>query len=229
MTTPENLANISRLSYIHGSTSIERRKSMYGKFLALLGALSLAAIFSGCAHGPAAANAPLVAPEQLQYEELHTSERFRKYESIGIRPFSVEETALLSTDPGERTEMENFRDKAADQIAAAFVKEMKGGYYKGIGIVSSDEEAAEYDLVIEGQISEIDRGNRASRYMSGTGWTHISLIGTMTDTKSGDVVVKFRDTKYGKGGTFGGDSIDLLNNNCQELGANLHDFLRDVY
>jgi hypothetical protein len=43
------------------------------------------------------------------------------------------------------------------------------------------------------------------------------------------VVVKFRDIKYGKGGSFGGDSMDLLRNNCNEIGKNISDFLEEVY
>jgi len=201
---------------------------MLRKPLFIFCCLVLLNIFAGCA-GPKPAGTPLVAPGELASEELNTTERFRKYASIGIRPFMVDDAALLSTNSDERRETESFVKTAPGYLIKGFMSEMKGGYYRRFGEVRSDSEVNDYDLVIDGRFIEFDRGNRAARYWGTGGWTRAVVSGTMTETATGKVVVKFRDTKEGKGGSFGGDSMDLLRDNCVELGGNLPDFLEEVY
>jgi len=184
----------------------------------------------GCA-GPRAATAPLVAPGQLKYEDIKTTERFRKYEAIGIRPFSTEDVVFMSTSPNEMQEMETFRKTAPDLLLASFERGMKKNFYKRFGLVASDDDLASYDLVIEGEFSEFDRGNRAARYSVGfgSGSTHVSVSGRMFEPKTGNTVVIFRDALYGRWGLFGGSSMELLQRNCQDIGTNISDFLRDCY
>ncbi|HEX9859985.1 MAG TPA: DUF4410 domain-containing protein [Nitrospirota bacterium] len=186
------------------------------------------AMVSGCG-GPKPADAPLEAPGDLQYEKLHASERFRKYKSVGLKPFDASNAVLLSTDPDEQTETQRFVETAGRKLEQGFLDEMKDNYYGSFGIVGPDDDPAKYDLIIEGKFLEFDRGNRAARYLTGGGWTHVSIVGTMTETATGTVVVDFRDTKFGTGGAFGGDSIDLLAQNCDETGGNISDFLEEVY
>lgn len=194
----------------------------------LLGLFMLATLFAGC-HEPAPASEPLVAPGELNYEELNTKERFRKYNSIGIRAFSTEDVMMINVDPDERSKMDTFKKVAFDYFQKNFFDQMKGNYYKKYGLVENDADAKNFDLVIDARFVEIDRGSRAARYWGTGGWTSVKVKGTMTETATGKVVVKFQDSKVGKGGSFGGDSDDLLRNNCEELGGNLSDFLRDVY
>ena len=82
---------------------------------------------------------------------------------------------------------------------------------------------------MRGKFIQTDRGTRRARYLGTGGWTNVTLSGTMTETATGKVMVKFRDIKYGKGGSFGSDSMDLLRNNCNEIGKNISDFLEEVY
>lgn len=200
-------------------------------YACLLSALVVASgILGGCASGPKPANAPLVAPGQLSYEDIKTTERLRKYDSVGIIPFSTEGATFMSTAADERPEMESFKKTAADFLVKGFEGEMKKNFYKRYGVVSSDEDMKNYDLVIEGKITEFDRGNRAARYMGmGGGYTHVSASGRMFETKTGNTVVNFQDVQYGKRGAFGGNSLDLLKDNCQEMGGNISDFMRDCY
>lgn len=198
------------------------------KVLLLIGLVALAGSFFGCAHAKPA-DTPLVAPGELSYEELHTTERFRKYKSVGIRPFDTSDVSFLSTNAEERTEMEAFKLAASSHLINGFLEEMKGNFYPKFGMANTKEEAAGYDLIIEGKFIQFDRGTRGARYLGTGGWTNVSLMGTMTETATGKVVVKFRDVKYGKGGSFGGDSMDLLRNNCVEIGSNISDFLEEVY
>lgn len=198
---------------------------MLRKALLLFGLIALL----GCAHAKPA-DTPLEAPGQLSYEELHTTERFRKYKSVGIRPFDASDVSFLSTNAEERTEMEAFKLSASGHLISGFMGEMGGHkFYPKLGVANTKEEAAGYDLIIEGKFIQFDRGSRGARYMGTGGWTNVTVAGTMTETATGKVVVKFRDIKYGKGGSFGGDSMKLLQDNCEEIGKNMSDFFRDVY
>ena len=110
-------------------------------------------------------------------------------------------------------------------------------FYPKFGVVNTKEEAAGYDLIIDGKFIQFDRGNRAARAMasiSSAGKTNVTVAGTMTETATGKIVVKFRDVKYGtagsRGGSFGGsDSMKLLKGNCEDIGNNIFYFLREVY
>lgn len=202
---------------------------MIKRMFFLLGIIVLSVMSNGCASGPKPASEPLVAPNQLSYEELNTDQRFRKYASVGIRPFYTEGVDFLSTNADEKPEMEGFKRHAADDLIKGFTSEMKKIYYTKYGVIENDADASKYDLVISGKFMEFDRGNRASRYLTGKGWTSVRVSGAMTETATGKEICRFKDVKYGKGGSFGGDSMDLLKDNCEELGGNLSDFLRDVY
>lgn len=192
----------------------------------LMAALSLIVMVSVFGCGPKAANAPLEAPGDLSYERLHTKERFRKYERIGIRPFDSSETTTLSVDADEEAETNHFVRRASEYIEEGFLDEMKGNYYHGFGIVDSDEDASDYDLIIEGKVMEVDRGSAAARFWGVGGATRVMVSGRMIETATGEVVADFRDFKIGTGSLA---SIPLLEINAREIGRNLSDFLEEVY
>jgi hypothetical protein len=182
----------------------------------------------GCA-GPKPAGTPLEAPGQLKSEELKTTERFRKYNSIGIRAFSTEDVLFSSTNAEERPEMEAFAKSANQYLSKGLFREMKKrDYYKKYGAVDSDAEAKEYDLIIEGKFTEFDRGNAAARFWGVGGLARASVTGTMKETATGKVVAKFGDYKVSGSSGVGG-SMNLLENCVEEIGGNISDFLRDVY
>ena len=190
-------------------------------------AVAVLATLFGCA-GPKAAGTPLEAPGQLKSEELKTTERFRKYNSIGIRAFSTEDVLFSSTNSEERPEMEAFAKTANQYLFKGFFGEMKKIYYKKYGSVDNDEEAKDYDLIIEGKFTEFDRGNAAARFWGVGGLASARVTGTMKETATGKVVAKFGDYKVAGSSGVGG-SINLLENCVEEIGGNLSDFLRDVY
>ncbi|HLB24805.1 MAG TPA: DUF4410 domain-containing protein [Nitrospirota bacterium] len=198
---------------------------MLKRFLVVLNAFALVSLFAGCVHTPQPAGTPLTAPGDLMYEELNTTERFRKYNSVGIR-LSTEGVAFLSTDAGERLEMEGFSKSVPDYLAQGFIEEMEDNFYKKYGVVRTDEDAKSYDLIIDGKFVELDRGNAAGRFWGVGGLTHVSVSGTMTETATGKVVVNFRDFKTGGSG---GDSLWLMRSNAVEVGRNISDFLEEVY
>jgi len=190
--------------------------------------LVLVALIAGCAT-PKPANTPLEKPDELTHEVLNTNERFRKYESVGLVPFDNSEAVLLSVDRDEERETEAFVRMANTYLEEGFLNEMGDIFYPRYGIIQSEADYDRYDLVIEGKYLEFDRGNQASRYWLGTGHTRVVVVGTMTETATGKVVVEFRDIKYGTGGSFGGDSIELMQENCEQIGGNISDFLEEVY
>jgi hypothetical protein len=198
---------------------------MLRKALLLFGLIAL----FGCAHAKPA-DTTLVAPGELHHEELLTKERFRKYKSVGIRPFDASAVSFLSTNAEEISEMEAFKLAAFSHLVEGFMDEMGDhNLYPKFGVANTKEEAAGYDLIIEGKFIQFERGNRALRMWNKGGWTHVMVAGTMTERATGKVVVKFRDIKYERGGSFGGDSIDLMKENCKQIGENISDFLEEVY
>ncbi len=197
----------------------------YAKYATVIAILALT--LYGCA-GPKAASAPLEAPGQLKSEELRTTERFRKYNSIGLRLFSTEDVSFSSTNSEERPEMEAFAKTANQFLSKGFLREMKKNHYKKYGSVDSDDEAKNYDLIIEGKFTEFDRGNAAKRFWGVGGLAMARITGTMIETSTGKVVAKFSDYKDAGSSGVGG-SIHLLENCVEEIGGNLSDFLRDCY
>jgi len=198
---------------------------MLKKVLLVMGLLIMSGAFPACVHMKAATD-PLVAPNDLMSEELNTTERFRKYNSVGIKPFSTEGVMYGSTNPEEKPEMDAFCKSANMYFIKGFSDEMKDNFYKKYGTVDNDDEARNYDLIIEGKFVEIDRGNAAGRFWGTGGATRVTIRGTMTETATGKVVAKFGDSKIGTGSL---GSMLLLQNNCVELGGNLSDFLAEVY
>jgi len=194
----------------------------------LIFSVILCAFMAGCAT-PKPAGTPLEKPGDLSYEALHTKDRFRKYKSVGIVPFDNSQAEMLNTNSEERSETEALIEHANSYLIDGFEDEMADNFYESYGVVESDADYDKYDLVIEGKYLDFDRGNQASRYWLGTGFTHVAVSGRMVETATGKVVADFRDIKYGTGGAFGGDSIELMMDNLGELGGNLSDFLEEVY
>jgi len=193
-------------------------------YIAAFCALTLVSVY-GCA-GPKAANAPLEAPGDLAYEQLNTTQRFRIYKNVGIRPFSTEGAAYLSTDPTERREMDAFVKTAAEHVIQGFLSEMKDNYYEHVGVVDTEEDAKNYDLIIDGQFTEFDRGNAAARFWGVGGEARVTVRGTMTETATGKVVVNFNDTKRDVRNL---GTEYLMGDCCEEIGGNLSDFMSEVY
>ncbi len=197
---------------------------MTKRFLMFVFSVFVLAAMFGC--GPKDANAPLEAPGDLAYEQLNTKERFRKYASIGIRPFSTEGAIYLNTDPGEEAEMHAFARTAGDNIVSGFLSEMKDNYCKSFGVVRDDADAQNYDLIIDGSFIQMDRGNAAARFWGVGGAVTVTVKGTMTETATGKVVVNFNDTKFD---TRSISTEYLLADCCKEIGGNISDFLSEVY
>lgn len=193
-------------------------------FLTVFSIIALAGVI-GCG-GPKAATAPLEAPGDLSYEQINTKERFRKYKSIGIRQFTTEGALYLSTEGEEQAEMDAFVRTAPEHLITGFLGEMKDNYYESFGVVKDDDDTKNYDLIIEGTFMEFDRGNAAGRFWGVGGAAHVTARGTMTDTATGEVVVNFSDTKIE---TRNLGTEYLLADCCEEIGANISDFLEEVY
>lgn len=214
-----------RWIYSNRFPMVKRRNGMTKRvFMFVFSVFVLTAMF-GCG-GPKSATEPLEAPGDLTYEQLNTRERFRKFKSIGIRPFSTEGVIYQNTDQEEMAEMEAFVSTAPQHIITGFMGEMKDNYYQSYGVVKDDEDAKNYDLVIDGVFLQMDRGNAAGRFWGVGGAASVTVRGTMTETATGTVVVNFNDTKID---TRSLGTEYLLGDCCKEVGGNLSDFLEEVY
>jgi hypothetical protein len=159
----------------------------------------------------------LPAFAQCEIRIANDSDALRKGRSLSIRLFSIEDRVNYQSEP-----IENLRIAMAEKLRDAL---RETDYFSSVAILPEDKEP-QTELVLEGQFTNIDEGNRAARILNGQGHALMVVRGKLL-TVSAQKVFEFtcgRATAggpLGQGGWFAGGGKKLIHSHVENFVQNL--------
>ena len=151
--------------------------------------------------------------------------------TVAIKPFDTAKAELgTGAKEGKETRQQEAQTIQKDGPAllgnavAATLK--KSGGFKGVSYVGDGTEPPAGALVVEGSFTTINPGSRAKRYFAGfgAGKSEIEVTGTLKDA-AGATIATFRQKRVGAMGMGGGDSLDKMKSDCENIGEDIAKFL----
>lgn len=113
-------------------------------------------------------------------------------------------------------------------LAEAVVSDLQeGGGYKGATYApDAGAPLPAGAIVVEGAFAKINPGSRAKRYFAGfgAGKSEIEVTGTVKDA-DGKTLASFRQKRVGAMGIGGGDSLNKMKADCENIGEDIAKFL----
>jgi hypothetical protein len=151
--------------------------------------------------------------------------------TIVIRPFDAS-GANLGTGgkdgkEARQKEAQKIQGEGPKMLAerlAATLNESKS--FKQVQVAKADDAVPPGGVVIEGKFVTIDPGSRAKRYFAGfgAGKSSVEVAGTVKDA-TGRTLATFEQRRVGAMGVGGGDSLDKLISDSQDIGEDIGKFL----
>jgi hypothetical protein len=111
------------------------------------------------------------------------------------------------------------------QVAEAIVAELRK---KGLNAQAAARGSSRTgQLIVDGEITKIDGGSRAKRYLVsfGAGAARFAVIGKVA-RPNGDPVGEFADERWSGVGMFGGDAGELLLRSLGEIGSDVAEMVQ---
>ncbi|HWI41031.1 MAG TPA: DUF4410 domain-containing protein, partial [Verrucomicrobiae bacterium] len=127
----------------------------------------LAAVAFGAAGAGAAEEKPLPKPDVLTEESVSTSQRLSSYDTIIIRDFKIDKAELSNIDAEEKVKVDNMRPMLARTVTDGLELELKNR--KLFKNIEKNTEPKGKAVIVEGEFTEINGGNRAIRFWVGFG------------------------------------------------------------
>lgn len=151
--------------------------------------------------------------------------------TVLIRPFDATAADLgTGAKDGKETrqqEAQTMKSEGPRVLAERFVATLdKGGPFKAVRVLKTDEAVPEGALVVEGKFLTIDPGSRAKRYFAGfgAGKSSVKVTGTVKDS-TGRTLAVFEQRRIGTMGMGGGDSLGKLMSDSRSIGEDIGKFL----
>ena len=195
-------------------------------------------MFAGCASSPKQYDLPERYPMEFR-PWLNDSDDVVDYVMFNqeIDPSLYSKLVVLPIDQSsvvfdsflEEGEEKEERDEDSDETAISYLAAIDYLYWDNLGsldgliqmpLVQADSAAdGEHVLLLETDVLIVNPGSRGARYMVGfgVGATELKLEGRLVDSETGDVLVSFTHASFGWGGSFGGDSYELLEENMKTI------------
>lgn len=200
----------------------------------VLGLLALF-IFTGCVSGPEMYDLPAKYPAEFR-PWLDEDDEVVDYVSFAqqIDPAAYSELVVLpinqdmvSFDSVDRDENEE-RDEDSDEIAISYLSAIDDLYWTHLSTLNdvtsvplskADSAPSGNVILLETDALVVNPGSRGLRYAIGfgAGATELKLQARLVDGETGDVLVEFEHASLGWGGSWGGDSYELLESNMESI------------
>lgn len=173
---------------------------------------------------------PLAKPGILNEEEVMTSQRLSKYDTIVIKDFSTEGVAYDNINDEEKPKVDAMKPLIVKSLTLSIEAEMKTRkLFKNV-VLNSD--AKDNAVILEGSFTEFNGGSRALRFWvgMGAGKTYLKVKGHLIDAQSGKELATFEDQETGfKGVTSMETFEDLFPHQAQSLGEHIGEYIEKLY
>ena len=150
---------------------------------------------------------------------------------VVVKPFDASKADLgTGAKEGKETrqqEAQTIQKEGPAILGNTVVATLKKlGGFKGASYAGDGAEASTGALVVEESFTTINPGSRAKRYFAGfgAGKSEIELTGTVKDA-AGATIATFRQKRVGAMGMGGGDSLDKMKSDCENIGEDIAKFL----
>jgi len=178
----------------------------------------------------AADEAPLPKPDVLTEEAVMTSKRLSTYDTIILRDLKVEGAEYSNIDEEEKPKVEAMKPFLVRTVAESLEMELKRrNMFKKI---QKNGEAKQKAVILEGDFTEFNAGNRAVRFWVGfgAGKTYLRMKGRLIDAETGKELATFEDRETGYRGSMTMESFDdLFPHQAKSLGENIANFIEKLY
>lgn len=173
---------------------------------------------------------PLAKPGILNEEEVMTSQRLSKYDTIIIKDFSTEGVAYDNINDEEKPKVDAMKPLIVKNLTLSIEMAMKNKkMFKNV-VLNSD--AKDNAVILEGSFTEFNGGSRALRFWVGfgAGKTYLKVKGRLVDAQSGKELATFEDQETGFKGVASMESFaDLFPHQAQSLGEHIGEFIEKLY
>lgn len=198
----------------------------------LVRAVLLASVVSAFSVSPlfAADEAPLSKPDVLTEEAVMTSKRLSTYDTIILRDLKVAGAEYTNIDEEEKPKVEAMKPFLVRTVAESLEMELKRrNMFKNI---QKNGEAKQKAVILEGDFTEFNAGNRALRFWVGfgAGKTYLKMKGRLIDAETGKELATFEDRETGYRGSMTMENFnDLFPHQAKSLGENIANFIEKLY
>jgi hypothetical protein len=151
--------------------------------------------------------------------------------TVVIKPFdaSVADLGTGGKDgkDARQEESKTMQNEGPRVLAERFVATLeKGGPFKSVRVLKSDEAVPDGALVVEGKFVTLDPGSRAKRYFAGfgAGKSAVKVVGAVKDS-TGRTLATFDQRRIGTMGIGGGDSLGKMMTDSRSIGEDIAKFL----
>ena len=142
---------------------------------------------------------------------------------VVMRPFSATDEDVK----GDSEETKKMKVDAPGMLANRFALKLKElGPFTDISALAADAAVPAGALIVEGKFTEIDPGSRAKRYFVGfgAGKSGVTVQGSVKGA-DGNLLATFEQRRVGVMGVAGGNSMDKLTSDTNDIGEDIAKFL----
>jgi hypothetical protein len=173
---------------------------------------------------------PLPKPDILNKETVTTTQRLSTYDTLIIRDFSTDGVVYDRIDDEEKPKVEALKPLIVKNLTLSVEAEMKKRkLFKNV-VLNGD--AKDKAVVLEGNFTEFNGGNRALRFWVGfgAGKTYLKVKGRLVDAVSGKELASFEDQETGYKGVASMESFeDLFPHQAKSLGEHIGEYMEKLY
>ena len=178
----------------------------------------------------AADEKPLPKPDVLSEETVSTSAKLSTYDTIVIRDFKTDGAEYSSIDEEEKPKVDAMKPILVKNVTDSLEMQLK--LKKLFKNIVKNAEPTGKAVIVEGEFTEFNAGNRAVRFWVGfgAGKTYLKVKGRLIDAQTGKELATFVDRETGYKGSMTLESFDsLFPAQAMSIGENLSDFIEKLY
>lgn len=178
----------------------------------------------------AADEKPLPNPEVLTEEAVMTGTRLSTYDTIIIRDFKIDTAEYTNIDAEEKPKVDSMKPMLVKGLSDSLELELKKRkMFKTIDKNGAPKGKA---VILEGEFTEINAGNRALRFWVGfgAGKTYLKVKGRLVDAETGKELATFVDRETGYKGSMTLENFEgLFPSQAMSIGENVAGFIQKLY
>lgn len=178
----------------------------------------------------AADEKPLPNPEVLTEEAVMTGTRLSAYDTIVIRDFKIDAAEYTNVDAEEKPKIDAIKPLLVKEVGNSLEMELKKR--KLFKSIEKNSVPKGKSLILEGEFTELNAGNRAIRFWIGfgAGKTYLKVKGRLVDAETGRELAAFVDRETGYKGSMTFENFEgLFPSQAVSIGENIAEFIQKLY
>jgi len=177
---------------------------------------------------------PLRAPDVLSKENVFLTERLsNNYDTLVIKKFSADSVEYSNVNDEEKVSITRFFPRLQDDVAESLkIALQQKGIFNNVNIAKGDVRPNERTVILEGNFTEFNAGNRAVKWLVGfgAGRAYIRVSGRLVDAATGKELANFEEQATGLAGAFSMEDFQtLFPRQAETIGINIADFIAKLY